>query len=147
MVVPVRPGHSHKPVYYLIFVTRHMEGMATFAEQLSFAAEKWRRAVALPYAHDDTDYAYAEEIFRDEEQLLQEAWVGEIATNISRLLAHGGPVPVLQNLPDVLGSGLGLTRDKHLRAAWRLAASRGLAAPPPKGKLIARGVQLLPPTA
>ena len=43
-LVPVRRKPTHQPLYYLLFFTRHPDGMWEFGEALSIAQAQWRQA-------------------------------------------------------------------------------------------------------
>src|SRR3954452_23235716 len=42
-IIDVRPRADLKPVYYLIFATRHIDGMLAFGESASLGLQEWRR--------------------------------------------------------------------------------------------------------
>src|SRR5215211_7589212 len=51
-VIDVRPRARLKPIYYLVFATRHREGMLVFGEATSLGLERWRRYHAEHEAED-----------------------------------------------------------------------------------------------
>lgn len=42
-IIDVRPRADLKPVYYLIFATRHIDGMLAFGESASPGLQAWRK--------------------------------------------------------------------------------------------------------
>ena len=127
----VKNRPEHKPVYYLVFLSRHIDGLHVFGEAHSLALEKWRRAI---YNQDYSGTLFdSEEAFTQAEADLSEAWAGEIEKNLREMLSGGG-FSVKHRYPDVFGSAVGQAREKHLRAAWRRLFQGGATSTDPKGK-------------
>lgn len=135
--VPVRKREHHKPVYYLIFFTRHPDGMWLFNEAVSGASEDWRRVLAPPPWEPDPGMLFdvpTEPSFEEEEKQRAGRWVEEIEGNIERVLL-GGPFVIGEKLTDVYGSALGEAREKHVREALKHLHQAGRTVSDKKGDL------------
>ena len=144
-IAQVRQRELVQPAYYLVFLTRHRDGMEVFAEALSLAEEKWRRAVFDEAAEEGQALGqlllpYAEDFFRDEEQLLAEQWHTRLEDNVRSLLAREASFVVREKLADVFAGVLGMAREKHLRVALRRLHVAGLTSSDGKGDLYAKRV-------
>jgi three-Cys-motif partner protein len=117
-VTEVKNKPHHKPVYYLIFLTRHPDGMYVYGEAASKGLEEWRRAVTFA-DYDDTMIFDPEVIFRTDEAVLKDRWVVEIEKNLRAELFKGDTFRVVERYTAVFGSTAGLARELHLRAAWK----------------------------
>jgi hypothetical protein len=51
-IIDVKPRAELKPIYYLVFATRHIDGMVTFGEAASKGLERWRKYHAELAAED-----------------------------------------------------------------------------------------------
>ncbi|MFC7245168.1 three-Cys-motif partner protein TcmP [Catellatospora aurea] len=117
-VVAVRNRvHHQQPVYHLVFFTRHTDGLWLFGEANSLAQEAWRKECAPPHVVDENALFDLGDPFEKEEKLRKEAWVGEIYSNIERILATDGPFFIAQRHGDVLGGTVDVARALHIRAA------------------------------
>ncbi|MEU1812351.1 three-Cys-motif partner protein TcmP [Micromonospora aurantiaca (nom. illeg.)] len=115
-VTPVRNRAHHKPLYYLVFLTRHRDGFTEFAEALSLGLAQWRKAV---YDLENADTLFADEAtFLASEQALENGWINEIEQNLRRLLGEGKPVAISKRYSEVYGKAAGQARQTHLRKAW-----------------------------
>lgn len=125
--VPVRNKEQHEPRYYLIFLSRHLDGLWEFGEALSNATAEWRRAAQAAALNGQPP------LF-DWEALVEEGWVTTIARNISSLIDTGkAPFAIYQRYADVMGDTLGLARSMHIRAAVRRLYAEGRTATDGKG--------------
>ncbi|MFI6758805.1 three-Cys-motif partner protein TcmP [Micromonospora sp. NPDC050417] len=114
---PVRNRASHKPVYHLVFLTRHADGFSEFGEALSRGLSRWREAL---HKDENADTLFGDEAaFKLSEQALAEGWVNEIERNLRRLLAEGKPFKIYSRYAEVYGGVAGQARETHLRAAWK----------------------------
>ena len=111
-LIPVHNAEGLQPVYHLLYLTRHPDGIWNFGEAVSGAQEEWRRAVIQPGTLFDDDDA-----FRTSEQALEEKWVREIKRNIKALLASRSRFIVERHYSVVFGTATGDAREKHLRRA------------------------------
>ncbi|MFG3297609.1 hypothetical protein [Micromonospora chersina] len=134
-VTPVRNRAHHKPLYYLVFLTRHRDGFTEFAEALSLGLGQWRRAV---YDIENADTLFADEAaFLASEQALEDGWVNEIEGNLRRLLGEGKPFVISKRYGEVYGAAAGQARQTHLRKAWsRLYPDATRTSPRGKSKLL-----------
>lgn len=144
--VDVRSRDGLKPLYYLIFASRHMDGLEYFGEASSLGLEKWRRHAAKHDADgtlfgDDDSW---ESTFKAEEATLSAEWVEEIAGRLADELAKGEPFRVQDRYSEVFGDLVGIARNKHLRAAMKVVLKAGLTSTSPVGvdKLLA--LRLIP---
>ena len=126
--VPVQRAPDQQPVYTLVYLTRHDDGIRLFGEAVSKSLEDWRRAVAGSGTLDDEGF------FEDAEAALAESWHAEIVGNLRRMLATGSPVHLGNQAPAVYGAALGEAREKHLRRAVRELHRSGEIAEDPKGQ-------------
>jgi three-Cys-motif partner protein len=134
-VIDVRPRVGLKPLYYLVFATRHIAGMESFGEASSLGLEKWRRYSALQEAEgtlfaDDDSW---EESFKAQEGKLKQEWIDAIAANLEGELAKGEPFRVIERYSEVFGDLAGVARGLHLRAAMKKAHVAGLTKTSPVG--------------
>ena len=76
-IIDVRPRADLKPVYYLIFATRHVDGMVAFGNSSSLGLERWRKSLAQASAEDTlfSDAAEWEADWKDHEAKLKANWV------------------------------------------------------------------------
>lgn len=109
--IPVRNRAHQEPRYYLIFLSRHPDGLWEFGEAASGAAEEWRKFV------NTTVFGEADMLF-DTEDFLGDTWTSGIAANIAGLMTEEtSPFVIRDKYEAVMGSALGLAREKHIRAA------------------------------
>ena len=127
-LVPVRRRPTHRPVYYLLYFTRHSDGVWAFGEALSTAQREWRRVwpltdqatrTASELESGQTSLIPLEELLDDDgvEKRLEAEWVQIIATNLEELQSTHGAFRVGEHQLQVYGTTLGLAREKHVRAA------------------------------
>lgn len=131
--MPVRNRASHKPVYHLVFLTRHPDGFSEFGEAMSRGLGKWREAL---HNLENADTLFGdEEAFKRSESILEAGWTDEIERNLRRLLSEGKPCSIFHRYAEVYGEAAGQAREMHLRRAWRRLYP-DLTRTEPKGKLI-----------
>jgi len=138
--VDVRQRPDRLPVYYLLFLTRHRDGMDTFGEVLSKSMEEWRRSVLeIEYQEsllaDDINDEYA----RREEMLAAE-WHDQLRENILALLDEKPSFQIRQELSRVMGNAAGLARSMHLRAVLKELYLEGITQSDSKGDIYAKRV-------
>ncbi len=117
----VRNREHHKPVYYLIFFTRHRDGMWLFNQAVSGAQHEWRQHLAPPAWTPDPDLLFDiphEPSFEEEERERAAAWVVRLKANILALAA-GAPFTVGDRMTDVYEGVLGEARETHVRSALK----------------------------
>jgi three-Cys-motif partner protein len=134
-VIDVRPRVGLKPIYYLVFATRHIAGMEFFGEASSLGLERWRRYSAEQEA-DGTlfgeDNSWEEALKASEEKLKQQ-WIETIAENLKTELAKGESFRVIDRYDKVFGELGGVARGLHLRAAMKKVLADGLTTTSPVG--------------
>lgn len=134
----VRQRESLLPAYFLVFLTRHSDGMDVFAEALSSAQDKWRRA-AFDEAVTADDTALMmftpDEVFAAEESALADRWHDRLENNVRQLLAEVASFVVREEQIRVFDGVLGLARTKHLRVALRRLHSDGTTTSDARGDL------------
>lgn len=137
--VPVRNKAHHKPAYYLVFLTRHQEGLRVFGEAVSLGLQEWREFVY----HEDAQGTLFEdkELFRVNEDSLAAEWASEIKGNLRRLLDEGRSFVIGDRYLEVYGSALGQAREKHLRQAWKELYAEGATKTDSKGKLLQKRIE------
>lgn len=144
-IIDVRHRPEHQPAYYLMFLTRHRDGMDVFAEALSSAQEKWRRAV-FDEATEALQAGGQELLFdpeilfeQDEEQLASE-WRDQLERNVRGLLTAQESFVVRDRMTEVYGSALGIARSKHLRQALKKLHKEGVTVSDSRGDLYAKRI-------
>lgn len=134
-IIDVRPRAELKPVYYLVFATRHIDGMLAFGESASLGLQAWRKyhakvaAVDTLFAVDDA----WEKDWKAQEALLKAQWIDTIADRLSKEPAHGKPFRIIDRADEVLGDLAGVARGMHLRAAIKRVLADKKTTTDPKG--------------
>ena len=135
--IDVRPRADLKPLYYLVFATRHIDGMLYFGESASIALERWRKYHA-EMAAEDTLFGDAdawEDDWKAAEAVLKAKWVDTLAVRLTNELAKGSPFRIIDRTDDILGDDLaGVVRTLHLRAAIKKVLEAGKTSTNPKGE-------------
>ena len=135
----VRNRAHHVPVYHLIFLTRHPDGMSAFAEALSLGLEKWRKAV---HEIENADTLFGDDkAFNDSEASLAAGWVDEIEANLRAELHVGQPFVILNRYGEVFGAATGQARQLHLRKAWKRLHESRVTRTDSKGDLIKKRIE------
>jgi three-Cys-motif partner protein len=134
-VIDVRPRAGLKPLYYLVFASRHIAGLEFFGESASLGLEKWRRYSAAQEAEgtlfgDDDSW---EVTFKAQEAKLKAEWIDAIADRLAAELAKGEPFRVLDRYDEVFGDLVGVARGMHLRGAMKKVHRAGLTSTRPVG--------------
>lgn len=145
----VRQRQEHQPVYHLVFLTRHREGLHVFGEALSLAAEKWRRAVFDEAIASATGSGQgmlidADELFKHEERLLANDWQARLEQNVRRLLTDHESFVISQRYDEVYADLLGLPREKHLRVVLKKLYAENVTVTDGKGNLFNKRVARAP---
>lgn len=134
-VIDVRPRAGLKPLYYLVFATRHVAGLEFFGESASLGLQAWRRYSAAQEA-DGTLFGGGdawEEAWIAQEAKLKEEWVDAIADRLTTELAKRETFRVLDRYEEVFGDLAGVARGMHLRAAMKKVHAAGLTPTSPVG--------------
>lgn len=100
-------------VYFLIFLSKHPDGLWAFTESLSLAKEEY-------YEFCRRDQL---ELETKEERWAQ--WTEKIAHNIEQILAAGEPFTVRARMEEVYGETMGDARERHIRAAIKKLYAEG----------------------
>lgn len=119
-VIDVRSRADLKPLYYLVFATRNIQGMVTFGESASKGLERWRKYQAKEAAEDTLfgEAAEWEKEWKAQEAKLKTQWVNTLADRLTNELAKGVPFRIIDQPNEILGDDLvGVVRTLHLRAA------------------------------
>ena len=125
-IIDVKPRAHLKPVYYLVFATRTIHGMATFGESASKGLEHWRKYNAEQDAEDDLFGSAAdwETAWKAEEKKLKDQWVDKLTERLIAELGKGKAFKIIDRTDEILGDDLvGVVRGTHLRAAINAASS------------------------
>lgn len=134
--IDVRPRADLKPVYYLIFATRHVDGMLYFGESASLGLQRWRKYLAEADA-DDTLFGTAadwEAGWKAEEAVLKDKWVSQLAKRLADELAKGDAFRIIDRSDQIFGDDLaGVVRGLHLRAAIKRVLDDKKTTTDPKG--------------
>lgn len=136
-VIDVRPRAGLRPLYYLVFATRHIDGMLTFGESASLGLQEWRKYHAK-LAAENTLFAENdawEKNWKVQEELLKKQWVETLAERITDELAKGEAFRIIDKPEEILGQDLvGVVRTLHVRAALKKVLDDGNTLTDPKGK-------------
>ena len=119
-VIDVRPRADLKPLYYLVFATRHIDGMVTFGEAASKGLENWRKYQAEQAAEDTLfgDAADWEKDWKAQEAKMKAQWVETLVKRLNTELAKGEAFRIVDRSEQIFGDDLvGAVRTLHLRAA------------------------------
>jgi three-Cys-motif partner protein len=119
-VIDVKPRADLKPVYYLVFATRHIEGMLAFGESASLGLQEWRKYLARVCAEGTLfgdDDAWEKE-WKAQEKALKAEWVDTLTARLTTELAKGEAFRIIERSGPILGDDLvGVVRTTHLREA------------------------------
>lgn len=136
-IIDVRPRANLKPLYYLVFATRHIDGMLAFGESASLGLQEWRKYHA-EQAAEGTLFAENdawEKDWKAQEEILKEQWVETLAERITDELAKGEAFRIIDKPEEILGKDLvGVVRTLHVRAALKKVLADGNTSTDPKGK-------------
>ena len=130
-VIDVRPRPGLKPVYYLVFATRHIDGAVIFGESASLGLKAWRKYLAEAAA-DGLFAATWEEDWKAAEKALDAVWIQQIADGIAVQLASG-PFRTTERYEEVFGDLVGVARSTHLRKAIEKLHKEGVTTTNPRG--------------
>jgi three-Cys-motif partner protein len=145
-IIDVRPRADLKPLYYLIFATRHIDGMLYFGESASLGLQRWRRYHAELDA-DDTlfgDKEDWEKRWKEDEAALKEKWVQTLAGRITAELAKGESFRITDRPDEILGELAGVVRDTHLRAAINRVRDAKKTSSDPTGVRVTMTLEITP---
>jgi three-Cys-motif partner protein len=149
--VEVRRRPGQRPLFLFVLFYRYPFAPWKFNEAVSKANGEWRHACR----REDLDGFLAEvatgpeDLFggqmttelaaeateaawRKQEQQLDAEWTAAIADNLRQLMASASAIRLGDHLREVYGPTLGLARDQHVNAAWRILEKAGEAAPKEK---------------
>jgi len=134
-IIAVRTRADLKPLYYLVFATRHRDGLLYFGESASLGQEKWRRYHAEHNASDDL-FGAAEDWeieWKAQEALLKAKWIDTIAERLTTELAKGEAFRIIERPAEVLSDLVGVVRNVHMRAAIKNVHTAGKTSTNPTG--------------
>ena len=133
--IDVRPRADLKPVYYLVFATRHAAGMIMFGESVTLGLQAWRKAQAQEGALGTLAEESWEDDGKAQEAILKEEWISALVARLEVELAKGEPFRIVDRADEVLRTDLaGSVRGLHLRAAIDRLHKDGKTSTDPKGK-------------
>lgn len=133
--IDVRPRADLKPLYHLVFATRHIDGLLYFGESASLGLERWRKYHAELQA-TDTLFGSAEDWeteWKAQEARLKTEWVDTMADRLAAELAKGQPFRIIDRADAILGDLVGMVRGTHIRAAINKVLAGGNTSTNPKG--------------
>lgn len=120
--IPVSRRPEGEPIYHLVFLTRHHDGLWQFNQALSGALEEYH------------DFCYQGQLDLDPIEEREKRWVAEIESNITTLL-ESGPFILGQKLDVVCGDVLGYAREKHFKRAVKNLHAKGVTPTTGVGKM------------
>lgn len=134
--VDIRRRADQLPTYYMLFLTRHRDGMTVFNESLSLATRAWRRRILELAAEGSLfDDALVESEFEGQEKKLEQEWHNRLRVNVMQLLEEHHNFGVFAQFEEVFAGTLGMAREKHLRKVLKELHSEGLTRSDSKGDL------------
>jgi three-Cys-motif partner protein len=132
------------PSYFLVFLTRHNDGMEVFGEALSSGLAAWRRAgfdLALGDQHGVMFEVDADDEFKAQESALDVRWHDRIERNLRGLVASEETFIVRDEIEHVFEGILGQARAKHVRVALKRLHADGTTSSDSKGDIYGKRVQ------
>lgn len=136
-IIDVKPRpDSKRAVYYLLFLTRHRDGMLVFGESASKGAEYLRRHHAEQAAEDTLfgDAADWEKAWKADEKKLNDQWANTIADRLTAELTKGQAFKIIDRVDEILGDLVGYMRTTHMRSAINMVRKAGKTNTDPKGE-------------
>jgi three-Cys-motif partner protein len=113
--VDVANGIDKKPIYYMLLLTQHPDGVWLFNNAVSSSVEDWRTTCFDLSGQMDL-YPLTD---REAE------WVDEIKRAVEKRLTKG-TFMLGANVPETYGDAFGLAREKHLRKALKELNAEGV---------------------
>jgi three-Cys-motif partner protein len=120
-----------EPAYELVLFTRHPDGVWKMMDAMSFARKRWRQWL-VDRREAQAGQGELRGLDWDDNE---DAWVEELAWNISWILKSVPQFVIDRRLDDVLGRTLGLARETHIRQALRSLKEMDVITEVPKGSL------------
>jgi hypothetical protein len=123
VAVPVRRSPRQRPIYYLVFSTRHPAGLWNFSHCTARATETWWEGVES--AEEESTGQFA--MFGQHPSLkeVEQEAAPVIAENIARLLAAQGEVKLGDHAIAVFGDYFGRVRESAARDAVKMLYADG----------------------
>ncbi|HXT46081.1 MAG TPA: three-Cys-motif partner protein TcmP [Pseudonocardiaceae bacterium] len=145
----IKQKPEHQPAYYLVFLTRHPDGMDEFGDAVSRALGKWRRAVfdlavAKQQETGQLMLMDPEDHFKADERRLESRWHDIIEANLRALLQVHERFVIREHYAEVFGATVGQAREKHLRQALRRLVAEGSTSTNEKGDLYPKTIVRAP---
>jgi hypothetical protein len=137
--VPVQRKAGRVPLYYLLFLTQHRDGMTVFNDALSLATAQWRRRILELTFEQSLFSENLEETFALQEAELESEWVARLKSKVVELLAEMPSFVVVEQLERVFAGVLGLARQKHFRVALKELHAEKVTSPTPKASSMRSG--------
>ncbi len=111
--VPVADSWGAAPVYILLLLTKHRDGLWHFHQALSSAREEYY------------EFTHRGQLDLEPLAVRSKQWTAGIKTNLVRLLEETPSFTTRDRMNEVFGEFLGLARDKHVRAAVKELYAEG----------------------
>lgn len=105
--VPVADAWGAMPVYILLLLTKHRDGLWHFHQALSSARGEYY------------EFTHRGELNLEPLADREARWIAGIKANLERLLEETSSFTTREKMNDVFGEFLGVARQKHVRAAVR----------------------------
>jgi three-Cys-motif partner protein len=134
----VKQKPHHQPAYYLVFLTRHVDGIELFGDTLSRALVHWRKTVFFEALEDQqrrTGQFMLDpnaQLDADERQLAA-SWHDAIEENVRALLRQHEQFVIRDHLTEVFGTTIGQAREMHVREALKRLHKAGITSTDSKG--------------
>lgn len=126
--IPVANSETSPPLYHLIFLTQHADGIWQFNQALSLAQKEYR------------SYCLEQEGALDLDHDREDRWRDDIADNIRAMLPDGPFRVDAGTMRRVFGETLGLARETHLRKALKILIDEAAITSDAKGDLLYKRV-------
>jgi len=111
--VPVADSWGATPVYFLLLLTKHRDGLWHFHQALSSAREEYY------------EFTHRGELVLEPLAQREASWIAGIKANLERLLEDTSSFTTREKMNNVFGEFLGLAREKHVRVAVRALYAEG----------------------
>lgn len=122
-LVPVSERWGAPPIYCLIFLSKHPDGMWAFTESLSLAKEEYY------------EFCHRGQLELETKEERWAKWTEKIARNIDQILAAGEPFTVRRRMEEVYGETMGDARERHIRGAIKKLYAEGKTTTSGKGEV------------
>lgn len=124
--VPARRELNHRPLYFLVFGTRHRQGAWFFGHAVAHGTKAWRKANEERSTADQFVLEGQGFTAEEQQQKLEDDACIAIAQNLQKILNSRGNFIVGNYTVEVFGDYFGVVPEKIVRKAIKLLYDQGL---------------------